>query len=269
MDVPRLFLRLVDDAGLFPPERLPMAGAVARHRADAAAGHPVLTHRFLCPSSRLDELAGRLDDAGKVTVGVVVDTGIDRVLGVDSRLVVETVEVPLPRERPADGVEALAAADVGGQVFGEVPRVDGWREALAALAERSLGAKVRCGGLQADLFPTADELAAFLGACVDLDLPFKATAGLHHAVRYRDPATGFDHHGFLNLLVAVGRAVDGATVGDVAAALAVDDAGALAGEARTMAPTTAESARRRFVAYGSCSTSEPIDDLVALGLVGR
>jgi hypothetical protein len=269
MDVPRLFLRLVDDAGLFPPERLPMAAAVARHRADVAAGHPVLTHRFLCPSSRLDELAEQLGDAEKVVVGVVVDTDLDRVLATDPRLVVETVEVPLPRDRPADGVEALAASDVGGLVFGEVPRVEGWRDALAGLAERGLGAKVRCGGLQADLFPTAEELAAFLRACVDLDLPFKATAGLHHAVRYRDPTTRFDHHGFLNLLVAVARAVDDAPADDVADALNIDEPGALADEASAISPTTADRARQRFVAYGSCSTSEPIDDLVALGLVAR
>ena len=39
---------LVDDAGLFPPEELDMALAVARHRRDRAAGSPVLTHRFVC-----------------------------------------------------------------------------------------------------------------------------------------------------------------------------------------------------------------------------
>ena len=268
MVVPPLFARLVDDAGLFPPERLPMATAVARHRADARAGHRVLTHRFLCPASRLDELAGQLADDEIMRVGVVVDTDLDRLLAADRRLELETVEIALPRERPADGVEALAAADIGGRVFGEVPRVDGWRDALTALADHGLGAKVRCGGLQADLFPTSDELAGFVHSCATLDLPFKATAGLHHAVRHRDPATGFDHHGFLNLLVAVGRAVAGAAPGEVARALTLDNAAALSEEARAMAPTTVERTRHLLVAYGSCSTSEPIDDLVALGLVG-
>lgn len=41
----------VDDAGLFPPGSRPMAVAVARHRADEAAGHPMLSNRFLCPAS--------------------------------------------------------------------------------------------------------------------------------------------------------------------------------------------------------------------------
>jgi hypothetical protein len=265
--VPRLLADLVDDAGLFPPERLPMDAAVARHRSDAAAGHPVLTHRFLCPASRLGELADRLDPGEELRTGVVVDTDLDRLLGLDPRLVVETVEVALPADQPGRGVAALAEAPLPGRIFGEVPRVDGWREALAALAEHGLGAKVRCGGLSADLFPTAGELAAFVHACADAALPFKATAGLHHAVRYRDATTGFDHHGFLNLVVAVARAVDGATPTDLRAALLGDDPAALAAEAAAVPGEVAERARRLVVAYGSCSTSEPIADLVALGLV--
>jgi hypothetical protein len=267
--VPRLLVDLVDDAGLFPPERLAMDVAVGRHRSDAAAGHPVLTHRFLCPSSRLDELAGRLGPDEELRTGVVVDTDLDRVLGLDPRLVVETVEVALPRQHPAQDVAPLAAAPLPGRVFGEVPRGEGWAEAIDALADHGLAAKFRCGGLSADLFPSPEELAAFAHACAERAVPFKATAGLHHAVRYRDPRTGFDHHGFLNLLVAVARAVDGGTPGEVAAALRVDDPVALAEEAAAVADGVAERARRLLVAYGSCSTSEPIDDLVALGLVSR
>jgi len=33
-----------------------MAEALARHRADEAAGYPMLSHRFLCPASRIGEL---------------------------------------------------------------------------------------------------------------------------------------------------------------------------------------------------------------------
>ena len=52
---------------------------------------------------------------------------------------------------------------------------------------------------------------------VEADLPFKATAGLHHA----QPTPGADpdrpvQHGFLNLLVAVEALVDGASVADAA-----------------------------------------------------
>src|SRR5690606_33764972 len=55
-----LMTGLVDDAGLFPPTSLAMADALARHRRDQAAGSPVLTHRFLCPASRITELRSGL-----------------------------------------------------------------------------------------------------------------------------------------------------------------------------------------------------------------
>lgn len=275
--VPPMFEHLVDDAGLFPPERLPMAAAVERHRADARRGHPVLSHRFLCPASQVDALRAQLRHADAFRLGVIVDTGADGVAAAtatatsDERLTLETVEIPLPAERVADAAEALAPqlTAVQARVFAEIPRVAGWRAALEALAEHGVGAKVRCGGVRADLFPSVAELAAFISVTSALGVPFKATAGLHHAVRHRDPRTGFDHHGFLNLLLAVCRTVEGAPPDDIAAVLATDDATALTEESRGVTTSTAQRARQLLVAYGSCSTSEPIDDLVGLGLIEK
>ena len=86
-----------------------------------------------------------------------------------------------------------------------------------------MAAKFRTGGLAAELFPTPVELAAVICACRDRQLPFKLTAGLHHAVRHNDPETGFTHHGFVNILAATLAAVDGAEVVDVAERLAATD----------------------------------------------
>lgn len=274
--VPPLFAGLVDDAGLFPPERLPMAAAVERHRADARRGHPVLSHRFLCPASQVGALRAQLRHADALRLGVIVDTGVDGVAPAaaatsDDRLSLETVEIPLPADQVADAAEQLAPrlTAVEARVFAEIPRVPGWRAALDVLADHGVGAKVRCGGVRADLFPSVAELAAFVSAAAALGVPFKATAGLHHAVRHRDPRTGFEHHGFLNLLLAVCRAVDGAPPDDIAAVLATDDATALAEESRAVTTATAQRARQLLVAYGSCSTSEPIDDLVGLRLIQK
>ena len=57
-------------------------------------------------------------------------------------------------------------------------------------------------------------------------VPVKATAGLHHAVGYHDPATGFDHFGFLNLLLAIHRRWHGQRRTAIAAVLpSRDEAG--------------------------------------------
>lgn len=275
MSTPPLFAALVDDAGLFPPERLPMAAAVERHRVDAAAAHPVLTHRFLCPASRIDPLRATLDEAEPFRLGLIVDThlaGMARALATvagDERLTLETLEVPLPVGDVVAAAKVLVPdlAGLHADVFVELPRAPGWVEAMDVVAAAGLGAKVRCGGVRPELFPTAAELAAFLRAAVERGLSCKATAGLHHAVRYRDPATGHRHHGFLNLLLAAARATRRETDDAVAAVLESDDAVALADEARALPAAVATRTRTHLVAYGSCSTSEPIADLTALELI--
>lgn len=255
-----LFDRLVDDAGLFPPTSLTMEAALARHHEARAADPPVLTHRFLCPASRLEELRSELraELSRPIAIGLILDTGdpaaVSRAL-VDPLLAVALVEVP-----PGGPVEELPS---GVPAYLEVARGD--LETIERIAARpGLGAKVRCGGVRADLFPTVEELGAFIRACVAADLPFKATAGLHHAVRYTDPETGFTHHGFLNLLLAVAAAL---SEGDVEEVLASTDAAALADTANAMDHDAARAVRRLLVAYGSCSISTPLQDLFELGLV--
>lgn len=276
-----LFAALVDDAGLFPPERLVMDDAVARHRSDEAAAHPVLTHRFLCPASGLPELQSRLQAHDRWRIGVIDDVGLHALVPVvqellaDPRLDVETVELRMPATEDPRAAAALvsSALPYGGagrpQVHVEIsPAVEGWQRALEAIDEAGLAAKVRCGGLEAAAFPTSEQLAAFLVAVVASATPFKATAGLHHAVRYRDPRTGFTHHGFLNLLFALCRAVEQADRGQVADVLRIENGPLLADRVRAVDPPTASHARSLFRAYGSCSTSEPVEDLAALGLLG-
>lgn len=279
--VPALLRALVDDAGLFPPERLPMAEAAARHRADEVAAHPMLTHRFLCPVSRIGDLQGQLGERDRFRLGLIADTGIEGVraaleeAGTDRRLVVELVEVPLAEGDQAavvaKALDELAGLPAGVAAYLEPKREPGWLDAVTVAASHrtggSRGLKVRCGGVRAELFPSAAELAAFVRNCVEAGVPFKATAGLHHAVRYRDPATGFDHHGFLNLLVAAGLAVQHAQVTEVEAALGLADGAELVALARALDGETARTTRQLLVSYGSCSTNEPIEDVTVLGLV--
>jgi hypothetical protein len=274
-----LFDGLVDDAGLFPPERLPMDDAVRRHRADETTGNPVLTQRFLCPVSTLGELRARLQPDERWRIGLIVDVGPGelaaalRTVDADDRLTLETIELRLPDvNNPRSAVQqvtALASATTSGAVVHVElsPIVPGWEDAVDAVVDAGLSAKIRCGGLEAAAFPSPEQLASFLIAAVRRGVAFKATAGLHHAVRYRDPETGFTHHGFLNLVLATCAAVDGAGVDEVAEVLLVDDGVALAQRARAVPPRTAAHARSLFQAYGSCSTSEPVEDLTALGLL--
>ncbi len=287
-----LLAALVDDAGLFPPESLSMASALARHRADESAGYPMLSGRFLCPASRIGELRtewARLaadEDGARLRLGVILDTGLDGLdaavsdVASDPALALEVVEVTAPSAEAVDAaLEALTGFEPA--AFVEGPRSPEWVKAVAAAGARAggpggaspgepvglRGAKVRCGGARAELFPSPEELAAFICACFEHGVPFKATAGLHGAVRHTDPGTGCVHHGFLNLLLAAVAAAMGASVDDVAIVLAATDRQALAAEARAVSGRELSAARLLFRAYGSCSTSEPREEAAALGLL--
>jgi hypothetical protein len=87
------------------------------------------------------------------------------------------------------------------------------------------------------------------------------------AGRHPDPATGFVHHGFLNVLLAVSALTAGAAEGIAAEHLRETDPGALVAALRTWTPERAVRARGTFTSFGTCSVLEPVDDLVRLGLL--
>jgi hypothetical protein len=146
------------------------------------------------------------------------------------------------------------------------PPTAGWLAALDELAAREINLKFRTGGVSADLFPTPAQLAGCIEAALDRELAFKCTAGLHNAVRHRDPQTGFEHHGFLNILLATRASLDGGGPYDVAQVLDETDGTDLAQRVSDDVDTAART-RRWFRSFGSCSVLEAHEDLVELGLL--
>ncbi len=64
------------------------------------------------------------------------------------------------------------------------------------------GFKMRCGGGDASLIPSTEQVAFVIADCLRANIPLKATAGLHHPVRFQDPELDEKMHGFLNLFGA-------------------------------------------------------------------
>ena len=286
-----LFAKLCDDAAMFPPGNAPAAEAVSAHCGHRTAWYRDLVGPFLAGAKHLpaviDEVralhaAGPLGMDGPpdpVSLVLVVADGPgalkDALRTATSEPGLELVGVELagqsegtPAEAAGAAAQALSSA-LPEQVAGviEVRRGYGLGEALDAVADSPFRAKLRTGGTVAQAFPTEEELAGFIVGCVVRGLPFKCTAGLHEAVRHTDPATGFEHHGFLNILTATHSACQGGDVAEVAAVLAERSAGRLADVLRGLEPDAAIRARAAFTGYGTCSIAEPLADLVALGLV--
>ncbi|MFD0637628.1 hypothetical protein [Catenulispora yoronensis] len=265
-----LLAELIDDAALFPPGDAPITDAVPAHLVLDASVHSGLLGRFLCPVSKLPDLKPLLDADEDLRLGLIADTGLDGLLAAfdeidgDDRLILETAEIRHPGDRLDELEDRLP---YGVEAYVEIATAD-LRALLPTLTGRDLlHAKLRTGGLTAEAFPTPLAVAEFLVGCADLEVGLKCTAGLHHAVRHTDPATGFTHHGFVNVLLAAARASDGAEIEEVQDVLAVTDAAELAERVKALTVEDAARTRDLFHGFGSCSFEEPIEDLVGLGLL--
>jgi hypothetical protein len=239
-----------------------MDQAVVRHRRYRAGPLAPLVGPFVVGEARLAELSDAVGGREPFAVSLIVTEGPPALP--DDRVRVVSVETPA-----GDDPERRAAELSGVQV--PVYLEPSWNEsppqAVAVAAGHGMRIKLRTGGVRADLFPTPAELSRAVGACVRAEVPFKATAGLHHAVAHRDRLTGFDHHGFLNVLLATAAAVAGDDDRALAAILADREARSVAARVASLAPDVAAAARRSFVSFGTCDIAEPVTDLVALGLL--
>lgn len=268
--VAQVLLGFFDDASLFPPAELPLPEAVAAHRAHRGAWYAPLVGAFVCPWPRVLELPD--DSPTRVSLTLPGGPGdLPRALtalGERPDISLTAVEVMLP-----DGMTPRQALlmfddhlppDLTGYL--EVPRDDRQTAVLDALAVTRYRAKFRTGGLAPQSHPSEWELADAVRAAVTRHVPFKCTAGLHHAIRHTDGQ--LEQHGFLNILLAVDLARHGADVMAVAAVLASRSGEAIAHEvARVAATGRLADARALVCAIGTCSISDPIGDLVALDLL--
>lgn len=290
------FSGLIDYAGVFPPASLPMHEAVAGYRAVMASDDRWLIGRFLVRASQLQELAAVATHflvAGEQpwSIGVVLDVspGAGASLGHDFQremspaMSIAAFELILePGADPGRLIDTVAPIDPDLAVFIEVDRVEPLDDQIRAIGValrdrgRRGGAKLRCGGLAHDDFPTVDEVTEFVWAASFADVPFKATAGLHQPIRHRDPAIGVWRHGFVNLLIGSVAADAGQSRSVVREIIAESDPTAFsitpvaASWRGVVLPGSAirRSRQRGLVAFGSCDIDEPRDALAGLSFLG-
>jgi len=238
---------------------------------------------LVCADTKITELGAVLTAAGvaELDLSLVLpggaaglDAAVDGVFA-DPRLRLCAVELPAAaRDSTATAVADVAAALdriplAGAAAFIEVPARDFTTAAARAVDDHRYLAKVRTGGTTAKAFPDDQTLANCLVTLTQARLAFKCTAGMHHAVRHRAADTGFEHHGFLNVLLAVAAALDDGSREQVAAELADRDAARVTAKISNLEAETVSAVRGLFTSFGTCRTDGPINDLVTLGLVSK
>ena len=287
----------IDYAGLFPPAALPMAEAARNYAAYRGGSDAWALGRFVVPTSRLAELAAAAEPLDRRPGGawplsaLVSGDGAADLATIDgfnarhaSRTdgwagVVDMIEARA--DDPAAATALAGRIPKGLPAFVEVPVTSDPAPMLEVLARHGLAAKIRTGGITPAQFPAPEQVARFLRECARMNLPFKATAGLHHPLRAEYPLTyepaseRGTMYGFLNVLLAAALARAGDAGDDVIALLVERDPKAIEVGAdgitwrghRFPAASLAALRTRFALSFGSCSFEEPLADLRSLGLL--
>lgn len=279
---------IIDYAGLFPPASCTMTRATSSYDSYRGSPDRWMLGRFIVAASRLDELGQAVDQAGfgtpvdpwplSVVMGVnmpaelALITAFEEAWGAQG-FVVDALEYKVGSAGHALATEAVLPPHL--TRFLEVPLRGPYEPVVKAIKQVGAYAKIRTGGTTPDLIPSSTDVLAFLQATIEHEVPFKATAGLHHpfrghyALTYDDDAEQATMFGFVNLLVAAAELM---TTGDADKArqiLEEDDPGAFvrSGDALAWhgnaydAATLATTRDRSFLSFGSCSFREPVDEL--------
>jgi len=276
-----LWRGLIDDAAMFPPGNAPVAEAVRTHLEHRMAWYADLIGPVVVPDTALRQAQGvwermraeLVEAQQSLDVSLINTGGAGGLLALAGRTIeglrVVAVESALRDLDDLAGNAARVAAAAGEldesvRVFVEIPYAPGWERAVEEVEGAGLLGKIRTGSPDNSGTPPYAQLAEQLSVLVEADLPFKATAGLHHA--QATPGSDPDRpvqHGFVNVLGTVEALIEGASAEEAAELLRAGETALVA----AWTDDTVSRVRRRFLSFGCCGVLDPVNDLVALGLV--
>ncbi len=287
---------LIDYAGLFPPAGEDMRTAVANYAEYISGPDRAALGKFIVPFSRLEELEdaatdlfprGRKGDAWRISVLVSDDVrhAAEEIEKFNARhssrarrgaATIDVVELKAGTiEEIANQHRDLPKTFIS---YFEIPLTVDLAALVRAIREVSSRAKIRTGGLTPEAIPRSQSIVDFMDACRAEAVPFKATAGLHHAIRgeykltYETGSPVGRMHGFLNVFIAAALLATGEN--DDVGLAALEETNPAAFEfhedylvwngKRVTAGQLATVRANNAISFGSCSFREPIDELAAL-----
>ena len=287
---------LIDYAGLFPPASRDLPSVLADHRRYLRSPDRWLLGRLIVPRARLDDLASLI--AGESpSDGEALPWTISVLAGAEAPLEPLGDEVGRLNPRLRRHGAAIVAIEVAVRTAGEIDRVarlvpdryeryvelpldEGLPRLVRAAAAGGCYAKVRSGGITAEAFPAPAALARFMALCAGHEVPFKATAGLHHPFRgsypltYEPQSVRATMHGFVPLVMAAAllytRRIDEDAAAEILASrepFRIEEDGLRWGSHVVSGLDLSFSRAHLFRSVGSCSFEDALGDLRGAGWI--
>jgi len=289
-----LLSEIIDYAGLFPPSMVSMPEAVRNYAAYKTGEYAWMLGRFVVPAARLDEF---LESAGEL-ISHDGEKGwqLSVLAGEDINATIRSVNVFNSNYSPGvicDSLEVKANTiskientvnilPEGVTAYFEIALNEKFADLVSTLALNGQRAKIRTGGVSAQDFPASRDIVRFARTCMAANVPFKATAGLHHPIRCFQPLTYANDapqgtmHGFLNTLLMTAFARENYRTSLLEEILEEEfeevftfheNAVRWRNESVLTIKHLELLRTRGMISFGSCSFDEPIQDLRSLGLL--
>jgi hypothetical protein len=283
-----LLSEVVDYAGLFPPSQVSMSIAVQNFNTYLKGEHSWMLGRFVVPAARLEEFSESaeecLDGKNLWRLSVLAGGNLSETLEqieefnqtYDGKAKIDSLEVKV--EEATEITEAAKILPPELKTYFEFPPNDILADFITALALSKQRAKIRTGGVTVDAFPSTDEIIKFMRLCVAANIPFKATAGLHHPLRCVKPLTYETNaptgtmNGFLNLFLSACLLRQNLNSPQVHRLMNETDGENFEFEEEEIFWTNQNislntinlTRQKNAISFGSCSFTEPVEDLQKL-----
>jgi len=284
----------IDYAGLFPPSNLSMSDAVVNYATYRNSNFSWMLGRFVVPVSQLPEFMQYAEDFMvrdsknlwrlSALPGEDINQTVREIENFNREyagsVVIDSLEVKVNTISKIDNT--VSTLPEGLTAYFEIDTGDNFSDLVAKLSEKGQRAKIRTGGVTVEAFPSTADIIRFVRTCIAANVPFKATAGLHHPIRRYRPLTYESNapqgtmHGFLNLFLMTGFLLEGfrptllehIMEEEYDEVFVFDESGATWQGEFMLSTRSIERLRRVGIqSFGSCSFDEPVADLQKLGIL--
>lgn len=291
----RLLSHIIDYAGIYPPAALSLQESFANYVRYKQESENWIVRHFVCPAEQLDQLPPRPQTENPIPLCVIgsrndgeesfreaVESDLrsmDSFIHETTGYLLQTYEVKVPnasvKNRDVQRLSRIVTEQIKElPIYLEIPFVEDWQTVtpfvISSLkSQSSVFPKIRTGGTKAEDFPSSEQVALFLETCATSQMPFKATAGLHHPLRHFDEINQCMMHGFLNVAVAFALCVNKKIATNVLIAVLEEtektkfgfDDGKISWQGVDLDLNEIDWSRQMFGSFGSCSVYEPLQDL--------
>ena len=283
-----LLAAMVDYAGIFPPAKLSLREAIANYAQYYQSSYSWLLGRFIIPVFRLAELKTLVADVPLIpwSLSVILSENweleLKQIQNINSQDKIRIASLEFKPLLPEEIKRVIDLLPTGIESFFEIPLDENLEQYLAVLKGTKALTKIRTGGLTTEAFPNIDVLCQFIFASAQAQVPFKATAGLHHPlpgkypVSYEPNSLSTTMQGFLNLSILTAL-VYGQQINQSEALMVLPESSInnfqfqedkIAWKDRYLNLAEIQKARQYFFrSFGSCSFQEPVDELRELHLL--